>query len=114
MGMSVAQFSGMQRQQRWALVAGLASIAAVQLTEYVMTTGWRVATLKDPPDDPNYEDAPWKLVLLWTAGVGALAGVSEIVARRGAEMAWKRVTGRKPPRPRRRPRAKSRRQALIG
>ena len=104
----------MQRQLRWALVAGLASIVAVQLTDYLMTTSWRVATLKDPPDDPNYSDAPWKHVLLWTAGVGALAGVSEILARRGAELAWKRVTGRKPPRPRRRPRLKSRRQALLG
>lgn len=104
----------MQRQQRWALVAGLASIAAVQLTDYIMTTGWRLTTLKDPPDDPNYSDAPWKLVLLWTAGVGAIAGVSEILARRGAELAWQRVTGHKPPRPRRRPRMKSRRQALLG
>ena len=104
----------MQQEQRWALVAGLASIAAVQLTDYITTRIWRVATLKDPPDDPNYSDAPWKLVLLWTAGVGALAGVSEILARRGAELAWKRVTGRTPPRPRRRPRMKSRKQALLG
>lgn len=112
--MSVAHLTGMEHRQRWALVAGLASIAAVQLTDYLVTTSWRVATLKDPPDDPSYSDAPWKLVLLWTAGVGALAGVSEIVARRGAELAWKRVTGGKPPRARRRRRMKSRRQALLG
>ncbi|HYC53163.1 MAG TPA: DUF4235 domain-containing protein [Gemmatimonadaceae bacterium] len=57
----------MNSRQRWALMVTVSSILAAQLVEQVMTTSWRVATLKDPPDDPNYEDAQWGKVLLWTA-----------------------------------------------
>ena len=104
----------MNRKQRWTLVAGIAGMAAMQVTDYLLTTGWRVATLKHPPDDPNFADAPWKMVLLWAGVAGAFAAMSDMAGRRVAEVAWRRVTGRKPPRPRRRPRIKSRREALMG
>ena len=105
--------SMLNSKQRWALLVTASSVIAAQLVEYLMSSSWRAATLKEPPDDPNYQDAPWGRVLLWTAAMGAAAGMADIVSRRGAELAWRRVTGKKPPRPKRRPRITSRRQALI-
>lgn len=101
------------KKQRWTLVAGAASVIGVQVTEHLAASIWRLAKRKDPPYDPNYRDVSWKAALLWTAGVGALAGISDIVARRGAELAWRRITGRKPPRPRRRPRVRSNRDVAT-
>jgi Protein of unknown function (DUF4235) len=100
-------------KQRWAVLVTASSIIAAQLVEYLMSSSWRAATLKEPPDDPNYQDAPWGRVLLWTAAMGAAAGMADIVSRRGSELAWRRVTGKKPPRPKRRPRITSRRAALV-
>lgn len=94
----------LNKRHRWTLVAGLASIVGVQLTEQLVSSAWRLTKRKDPPYDPNFDDVSWRSAILWTAGVGALAGLSDLVARRGAELAWRRATGKKPPRPRRRPR----------
>jgi len=87
------------------LAAGAASMLASQLTDQALTASWRAAARKDPPEDPGYSDVDWRAALLWTAAVGAIIGVSEMLARHGAEVAWRRVTGRRPPRPRRRKRA---------
>jgi hypothetical protein len=94
----------LSKRHRWTLVAGLASIVGVQLTEQLLSSAWRLARRKDPPYDPGFDDVSWKSAIFWTAGVGALAGLSDLVARRGAGLAWYRATGTKPPRPRRRPR----------
>jgi hypothetical protein len=74
----------------------------VQVAERLMATSWRVARRKEPPYDSGHQNVSWKSALLWTAGVGALAGISDLASRRGAAFAWKRVTGTNPPGPRRR------------
>lgn len=96
------------RRHRWLLVAGVATAVAEHLTDRVVRASWRLAARKDPPEDPALKDVKWTTALLWTAAAGAIVAVSEVVARHGAGLAWKRVTGRKPPRPRRRPRVRSR------
>lgn len=101
------------KRQKWTLVAGIASVIGVQVTEHLLASAYRLAKRKDPPFDPNFRDVSMKSAILWTAGVGALAGVSDILARRGAELAWRRVTGSKPPRARRRPKIRSRREAVV-
>jgi uncharacterized protein DUF4235 len=95
------------RHQRWTLVAGIASVIGVQVAERLLASSWRLARRKDPPYEPASKDGSWRTTLLWTAGVGALAGISDLAARRAAAVGWKRVTGKNPPRPRKRRRARS-------
>ena len=90
----------LSKRQRWTLMAGVAGMLGVQLAEQLMASSWRFARRKDPPFDPEYQNESWKAALLWTAGIGALAGVSDLMARRGAALVWTRATGSKPPRPR--------------
>lgn len=104
----------LNKRQTWAVVAGVTGIAAAQVAEHLMTSSWRLAARRDPPRDPAYEDVDWRSAVLWTVSAGALAALTQMVARRGAGAAWKRVTGQKPPRPRRRKHIRSMRAALVG
>lgn len=91
-------------RHRWLLVAGLSSLVAGELAAKVTSTSWRLAAGNDPPEDPTDRDFDWSQALLFGAVAGALVGVSVVLARGGAGVAWKEVTGRKPPRPRKRSR----------
>lgn len=94
----------LKKQHRWMLTAAAAGWLGSRVTEAALAGTWRLATDRDPPDDPTHRDVNWRAALLWSAAAGAVVAVSDVFARRGAAAAWKRVTGRKPPRPRRRPR----------
>lgn len=87
----------------WTVMCGIAGAAAAQVAERAITSGWRLATDKDPPD-PAYEDVSWRSAVIWTVVAASAVGLTQLVARQGAAAAWHGVTGRKPPRPRRRKR----------
>ena len=103
----------LNKRRRWALVAGAAGAAAAQLTEHLLTSSWRLAASKDPPEDPVYEDVDWRSAVMWTVVAAATTALTQLVARQGAAVAWKRVTGERPPQPKKRPRVHSRREALA-
>jgi hypothetical protein len=90
------------KQQRWFFVAGLAGMAASHLTEQAVSASWRLAAGKDPPEDPSYRDVDWGSALLFAAATGAVVAVSEVLAVHAAGIGWKKTTGRRAPRPRRR------------
>lgn len=103
----------LDKRRRWAIVAGVSGIIAAQAAEQVLTTGWRLATRKDPPRDPAYEDVDWRSAVIWTAAAGSAVALARLVSRYGAGKAWKRVTGRRPPRRKRRREIHSMREAFI-
>jgi len=103
----------LNKRRRWALIAGVAGVAGAQLADHLLSSSWKLAAKKEPPDDPAYEDVPWTSAILWTTAAGAAAALSQLVARRGAGVAWKRLTGERPPQPRRRRRVRSRREAVA-
>jgi hypothetical protein len=103
----------LNKRRKWALLAGATGAAAAQLTQHLLVSSWRAGTHKDPPSDPAYDDVDWSSAVLWTIAAGATAALTRLVARHGATVVWKRFTGTKPPRPRRRKRIHSRREAFV-
>ena len=103
----------LSKRQRWLIVTGVAGSLAAHLAEHVLTSGWRLAARKDPPEDPSYEDVDWKSAVLWTAAAGAVVGLSDLLGRQIARTAWKNVTGKRPPQRKKRSRVRSRRQAVA-
>ena len=103
----------LNKRRRWALVAGVAGAAGAQLAEHAISSSWRLASGKNPPDDPAYSEVDWRSAVLWTVSAGAAVALSQLVARRGAGALWKRVTGERPPKPRRRRRVRSHHEALA-
>jgi len=91
-------------RQKWVLLASAASALAAPLAEGVLTDAWRRVTGEEPPVDLAESDIEWRRVLAWTAASAVVVGLAQVVARRGAALLWHRVTGARPPRPRRRKR----------
>jgi hypothetical protein len=85
-------------RHRWLVVAGLASFAASQVATRLSAESWRLAAGNDPPEDPTDRDFNWTSALVFGAAAGAAAGIAVILARGGAGKAWRKSTGRKPPR----------------
>ena len=90
-------------RQKWLVVAGAASALAAPLAERVLSGAWRHAMDDEPPVDLTGSDISWTEVLAWTAASAVVVGLAQVAARRSAALAWHRVTGSRPPRPRRRP-----------
>jgi hypothetical protein len=92
----------LRKRQKWMLTAAAAGWIGARVTDAALAGTWRAATRKDPPDDPTHTDVGWRTALLWSAAAGAVVAVADVAARRGAAVAWRRVTGRKPPQPKHR------------
>ena len=103
----------LKRRTQWMLLSGLTGAAAARLAEYAIDTGWRLVARSDPPEDPmNDDDVDWKSAIAWTVATASAVALAELVSRQGARAAWRRVTGRKPPRRKRRRHIRSARAAL--
>ena len=92
----------LDQRQQWTLLAGAASAAAAPLAERAVVAAWRAFTDEDPPEDPAGPDVDWGRALAWTAASAVVVALIQVAARRGAALAWQRVTGERPPLPRRR------------
>lgn len=90
------------RRHEWMLVAGVASAVAAPLAERAVAALWRNAMKEEPPVDVDGGDIDWGRALAWTAASALVVALAQVVARRGAGMAWAHVTGTRPPLPRRR------------
>ena len=102
----------LKRRTQWMLLSALTGAAAARLAEYAVNTGWRLTARTDPPDDPADDDVDWKSAVIWTVSAASAVALSELVARQGLQAVWRRATGQKPPRRRRRKRIRSTRRAL--
>lgn len=92
----------LNKRQRWAIVTGLAGAAGATVAEHLLSSGWRSVARRDPPDDPTADDVSWTSAIVWTAAAGIAIGLTQLIAKRGAAVAWTHATGRKPPKAKRR------------
>lgn len=81
----------------WTVAAAGAGYIAMVATKHALDAAWRVVKKDDPPLNPESPDTGWTEALLWTAATGMAAGVTHLLARRGAMSGWRRVTGSWPP-----------------
>jgi hypothetical protein len=87
------------RTQRiaWSLFAAGAAAAGAVIAHSVLEKAWKQIRQKDPPLNPAAPKVTWSEALTWGAAAGIVAGVSRVVARRGAVAAWARMFGHLPP-----------------
>src|SRR4051812_11678144 len=71
----------LKKQHRWFLVAGLAGMAASQLTDQLVSSSWSLAAGKEPPEDPSMSDVDWTSALLFTAATGAIVAIAELMGK---------------------------------
>lgn len=85
------------RKTTWLLVSAGAAMVAGRLVERGLESGWRAVKNEDPPEQPWKRGESWPTALAWTALSAAAVATVELVARRGAHIGLKRLTGKRMP-----------------
>ena len=82
------------RKTTWLLVGAGAAMVAGRVVERGLEGGWRAAKNEEPPSEGNHS---WPAALAWAAMSAATVAAVELVARRGAYVGLKRLTGKRAP-----------------
>ena len=82
------------RKTTWLLVGAGAAMVAGRFVERGLEGGWRAAKNEDPPTERSDS---WAAALAWAAMSAATVAAVELVARRGAYVGLRRLTGKRAP-----------------
>jgi hypothetical protein len=81
----------------WKVYGMAAAAAAMVVTRQVLDRGWRLATGKTPPTNPEHPDVTLAEAMAWAIASGMAVGVARMLAARQAAHYWRRSTGQLPP-----------------
>jgi len=84
-------------QVAWNTLATLAAVVAALATRRLAEILWARFGSGDVPNDPTDPEVPWSQATGWALLAGAAAGLARVVGKRGAAVAWRRVTGDEAP-----------------
>jgi hypothetical protein len=85
------------RRTAWLLVSAGAAMVAGRLVERGLESGWRAVRDEDPPQRPWKRGESWPAALAWAAMSAATVGAVELLARRGAHIGLRQLTGKRMP-----------------
>ena len=85
------------RKTTWLLVGAGAAMVAGRLVERGLESGWRATRDEDPPERPWKRGESWPAALAWAALSAAAVGTVELIARRGAHLGLRQLTGKRIP-----------------
>jgi hypothetical protein len=72
-------------------------MVAGRLVERGLESGWRAIRDEDPPESPWKRGESWPAALAWAAMSAAAVGAVELLARRGAHLGLRQLTGKRIP-----------------
>ena len=81
----------------WSAFALGATLVATIAARKAMTTSWKVATGKEPPQNPADPDVSMGEALAWAMASGVTVGVARMLASRKAANYYRKSTGHLPP-----------------
>jgi hypothetical protein len=80
----------------WSAFALLATVGASMVARKAMTTSWKVATGKEPPQNPAHPDVSIGEAVAWATASGVAVGLARMLASRKAADYYRRSTGHLP------------------
>lgn len=81
----------------WSVMALGATVVAGVFARKAMTTSWKVATGKEPPQNPADPDVSMGEAVAWAVVSGVAIGVARMLASRKAAVYYRKSTGHLPP-----------------
>ena len=81
----------------WSAMALGATVGAGIAARKAMNTSWKVATGKEPPQNPADPDVSLGEAVAWAVVSGVAIGVARMLASRGAANYYRKSTGHLPP-----------------
>ncbi len=80
----------------WSAMALASTLGATMAARKAMTTSWKVATGKEPPQNPADPDVSLGEAVAWAVVSGVAVGVARMLASRRAANYYRRSTGHLP------------------
>lgn len=80
----------------WSVFALASTLVAGLAARKAMTTSWRVATGKNPPQNPAHPDVSIGEAVAWAAASGVAVGLARMLASRKAADYYRKSTGHLP------------------
>lgn len=80
----------------WSVLALGATVGATLAARKALTTSWKVATGKEPPQNPADPDVSLGEALAWATVSGIAVGVARMLASRKAANYYRKSTGHLP------------------
>ena len=81
----------------WSVYGLAATVVATIVARKAMTTSWKVATGKNPPQNPAHPDVSMGEAIAWATASGIAIGVARMLASRTAAIYYRNSTGHLPP-----------------
>lgn len=81
----------------WSAYALGATVVAGVVARKALTTSWKVATGKEPPQNPADPDVSMGEAVAWAVASGVAIGVARMLASRKAANYYRKSTGHLPP-----------------
>jgi hypothetical protein len=73
-----------------------ATLAATFVARKALTTSWKVATGKNPPQNPAHPDVTMAEAVAWASASGLAVGLARMLASRKAADYYRKSTGHLP------------------
>ena len=81
----------------WSVFSLVSALGAASVARKAIDKGWRMATGKNPPENPADPDVSVGEAVAWAAVTGALVALARMFAQRRAAGYYARSTGHRPP-----------------
>lgn len=81
----------------WTIFSLASSLGAAAITKKLLDRVWRLATGKQPPENPADPDVQIWEAVSWAVASGTAVGIARMLAQRRAASYYTRSTGHLPP-----------------
>ena len=88
---------GSKGSKVWSVYGLGATTLATFVARKAMTTTWKLATGKKPPQNPSHPDVSMGEAVAWASASGVAVGLARMLASRKAAEYYRRSTGHLPP-----------------
>src|SRR5580704_18771161 len=79
------------------IFASLGAAVSASIARKTLTAGWKRATGKEPPTNPERLDVRWGEAVSWAVASAAAIAAAKLIAQRRVAATWQRASGTLPP-----------------
>lgn len=79
------------------IIAGLSAAVGTTVARKALEGGWKTATGKKPPENPEHPDVKWAEAATWATASAAIVALGKLLAQRRVAATWRRASGELPP-----------------
>jgi hypothetical protein len=79
------------------ILASIGAAAGTTVARKALDTGWRTATGKKPPENPEHPDVRWSEAATWAVASAVVVALGKLLAQRRIAATWRRASGELPP-----------------